>query len=194
MVGAKACQHVGLLEIHPENFRQVANVKMPQMRETVRAKTAGQLIKEYHDVSEGDLGALPGTQRLEVDPNVTPTTSPSRRVPLALKPRLKQELERLTSLRVIAPVDSPTDWVSNVVVATKPSGDIRICIDPKGLNKALKRERYPRSRGIINHSKPSLRSPYDVHPRGYKECFSKFRSLTSTSFTTLDLRCTWQTH
>ena len=97
MVGAKACQHVGLLEIHPENFRQVANVKMPQMRETVRAKTADQLIKEYHDVSEGDLGALPGTQRLEVDPSVTPTILPSRRVPLALKPRLKQELERLTS-------------------------------------------------------------------------------------------------
>ena len=143
LLGAKASQHMGLLEIHPENFTQVANVKMPQSSETARAKTADQLIKEYHDVFEGDLGTLPGTQRLEVDPSVTPTISPSRRVPLALKPRLKQELERLTSLRVIAPVDSPTDWVSNVVVATKPSGDLRICIDPKGLNKALKRERYP---------------------------------------------------
>ena len=140
LLGAKASQHMGLLEIHPENFRQVAKVKMPQGSETARAKTADQLIKEYHDVFEGDLGTLPGTQRLELDPSVTPTISPSRRVPLALKPRLKQELERLTSLRVIAP---PTDWVSNVVVATKPSGDLRICIDPKGLNKALKRERYP---------------------------------------------------
>ena len=46
MVGAQASQHVGLLEIHPENLRQVANVKMPQMRETARAKTADQLIKE----------------------------------------------------------------------------------------------------------------------------------------------------
>ena len=143
LLGAKASQHMGLLEIHPENFRQVANVKMPQSSVRARVKTADQLIKEYHDVFEGDLGTLPGRQRLEVDPSVTPTISPSRRVPLALKPRLKQELERLTSLRVIAPVDSPTDWVSNVVVATKPSGDLRICIDPKGLNKALKRERYP---------------------------------------------------
>ena len=29
------------------------------------------------------------------------------------------------------------------MIATKPSGDLRICIDPKELNKALKRERYP---------------------------------------------------
>lgn len=89
LLEAKASQHMGLLEIHPENFRQVANVKMPQSSETARAKTADLLIKEYG--FEGDLGTLQGTQRLEIDPNVTPTVSPSRRVPLALKPRPKQE-------------------------------------------------------------------------------------------------------
>ena len=29
------------------------------------------------------------------------------------------------------------------MIGTKPSGDLRICICPKELNKALKRERYP---------------------------------------------------
>ena len=29
------------------------------------------------------------------------------------------------------------------MIAKKQSGDLRICIDPKELNKALKRERYP---------------------------------------------------
>lgn len=60
-----------------------------------------------------------------------------------MKPKLKTELDRLTDLGVIAPVDEPTDWVSNIVIATKSSGDLRVCIDPKELNKALKRERYP---------------------------------------------------
>ena len=46
-------------------------------------------------------------------------------------------------LGMIAPMNVPTDWVSNVVIAIKPSGDLRICIDPKELNKALKREGYP---------------------------------------------------
>lgn len=60
-----------------------------------------------------------------------------------LKPGLKQELDKLTKLGTIAPIDAPTDWVSNVVTAIKPSGDLRICINPKALDKALKQERYP---------------------------------------------------
>ena len=69
--------------------------------------------------------------------------SPSRRVPFTIKPKLESELDRLVSLDVLAPVEEPTDWVSNLVITTKPSGDLRICLDPKQLNLALKRERYP---------------------------------------------------
>ena len=38
---------------------------------------------------------------------------------------------------------SATDWVSSVVVETKKDGSLRICIDPRPLNKALKRCHYP---------------------------------------------------
>ena len=51
----------------------------------------------------------------------------------------KLEFERLTDIGVLMPVDEPTDWVSNLVVATKESGDLRLCLDPQQLNKALKR-------------------------------------------------------
>lgn len=112
-------------------------------RNSNTVKTKVQLIKEYDDVFEGDIGTLSCIQRLEVDPSISPTMSPPRRVPFALNSVLKEELERLTILGVIKPVDEPTDWVSIVVRATKPSGDLKICIDPKDLNKALKRERYP---------------------------------------------------
>eukprot|EP00112_Aurelia_sp_Birch-Aquarium-sp1_P004533 Seg1514.5 transcript_id=Seg1514.5/GoldUCD/mRNA.D3Y31 product="putative protein K02A2.6" pseudo=true protein_id=Seg1514.5/GoldUCD/D3Y31 len=37
----------------------------------------------------------------------------------------------------------PTDWVSNFVVAEKPNGKLRVCIDPQHLNQALKRSHYP---------------------------------------------------
>ena len=36
----------------------------------------------------------------------------------------------------------PTDWVSAMAIATKKSGELRICIDPRPLNKVLRRERY----------------------------------------------------
>ena len=102
----KASQHTGHLEMHPENFVRVAGVKQPRCRAD-KLKTADQLIKEYQDVFEGDLGTLPGAQRLEVNPGISPNISPLRRVALALKLRLKQELEKLTKLGVIAPMDAP---------------------------------------------------------------------------------------
>jgi len=41
----------------------------------------------------------------------------------------------------IAKVERPTEWVSSMVVALR-NGKIRICIDPKDLNKCTKREHY----------------------------------------------------
>ena len=40
-------------------------------------------------------------------------------------------------------VDVPTDWVSSIVIVEKPgTGKLRICLDPKHLNQAIKREHY----------------------------------------------------
>ncbi|XP_046573846.1 uncharacterized protein K02A2.6-like [Haliotis rubra] len=66
------------------------------------------------------------------------------KVPLALQQKLKAELERLADLKIITPVNVPTDWISALVVVKKQGTDkIRICIDPKPLNQALKRNHYP---------------------------------------------------
>ena len=71
LLGAKASQHMGLLEIHPENFVRVAGIKQPTCGAD-KLKTPDQLIKGYQDVFEGDLGTLPGDQRLEVNPGISP--------------------------------------------------------------------------------------------------------------------------
>jgi hypothetical protein len=47
----------------------------------------------------------------------------------------------MVNLGVIAKQDEPTDWVSSMVVVRKP-GKLRICLDPKDLNRAIKREHY----------------------------------------------------
>ena len=46
----------------------------------------------------------------------------------------------MVSLGVIEKVDQPTDWVNSIVIIEKHNGDLHICIDPKDLNHAIKRE------------------------------------------------------
>ena len=43
----------------------------------------------------------------------------------------------------IKKVTKPTDWVNSLVAVEKLNGSIRICLDPKDLNDAIKRPHYP---------------------------------------------------
>ena len=43
---------------------------------------------------------------------------------------------------IIAPVDRPTEWVSNLTVVEKKNGTLRVCLDPILLNEAIRRERH----------------------------------------------------
>ena len=101
-----------------------------------------EIQEKYADVFQ-DLGKLDGKLHLEVKENVRPVQLPPRKIPIALKSKLKGELSRLESMGVIKPVDTPTEWVSALVVAPKRDGNIRLCIDPKPLNEALMRNHYP---------------------------------------------------
>ena len=67
--------------------------------------------------------------------------SPVRRIPFSLTEKVKNKLGHLSAKNVITPVQ-PTDWVSNLVVTIKISGDLRVCLDPQELNKAIKREHF----------------------------------------------------
>ena len=44
---------------------------------------------------------------------------------------------------ITVPVDEPTDWVYSLVARDKPSGSFKVCLDPRDLNKAIRREHYP---------------------------------------------------
>ena len=72
-----------------------------------------------------------------------PVQHAPRRVPVAIRDKLKQTLEHLTQQGIITPVTEPTDWISSMVVVTKKNGMLRICLDPNDLNRAVQREHYP---------------------------------------------------
>ena len=104
--------------------------------------TTESILKEYADVFIGE-GKLEGDLPLEIDPNVPLVQLPTRKVPIAIKEKLKEEMDRLEGLNIITPVNVPTSWISATVVTLKINGNIRLCVDPKPLNQVLKRNHYP---------------------------------------------------
>lgn len=151
ILGARAIQQMGLITVNSDTIldkceaavNDIKNVPAIRRQPSVNTEvTLDYLDREFSDVFQGE-GKLDGKLDLKVDRNMPPVKLPTRKVPLALKAKVKAELDRLTELDIIEPVDTPTDWISSMVVVSKPSGKLRLCIDPKPLNKALKRNHYP---------------------------------------------------
>ena len=97
------------------------------------------------DFPEVDLstGMLPVLVTLKVDPTVKPVQHGPRKQPHTFKKRIIGKLKQKTEDEHIIPVKEPSEWVSSMVIAVRPGRDIRICLDPKDLNKAVQREHYP---------------------------------------------------
>ena len=140
-IGAKAAQEMELITVSDENVIMtfpLARANEPQVKQI----TAEELLKQYSHVFDHPLGTLPGEVHLEVDSSAIPVITPTRRVPTALKDDLKKELNRYVGQEILAPVEEPTPWVSSLAVATKKSYAPRVCINPRPLNEALKRETF----------------------------------------------------
>ena len=127
ILGNVTSQRMGLVQVREDNFERVATVTEED---------------DFSEVFGNSLGKLPGVQTLRVSPTAQPTVMARRRVPIAIRPKLKKELNRLVEMGVITPVQEPTSWVSQIVIAPKKSGEIRVCIDPHELNKVLLREHF----------------------------------------------------
>ena len=137
IIGLPTCRRLGLVTLHYSLSESPVDASSGH-----KITSRSQLLRDYNDVFTG-IGCLDEECHIETDPSVTPIIHPPRRVPYALRDSLKSELDSLVDKGIIRPVTQPTDWVNSYVCVTKRDGRIRLCIDPKHLNKAIKRPHYP---------------------------------------------------
>ena len=102
-------------------------------------------MQEYKTVFTG-IGKLKGySVKLNIDENAIPQAQPQRRVPFHIRKKVKaavKELEREGIIEAV-PEDSPAQWVSPIVAVPKKDDSVRLCVDMRMPNKAIKRVRYP---------------------------------------------------
>ena len=98
-----------------------------------------------------------------------PVKVPPRRIPAHYREEVKQQLQDMLNQGIIQESSSP--WMAPAVYVPKKSGEIRLCVDYRELNKKTTKDAYP------------LPLPDEVQDR----------LEGSTMFSTLDLQCGyWQ--
>ena len=140
ILGLPTCRDMKLVTLnHGISTTQAETASMPNPQGNADARS--ELLCQYQDCFQG-IGCFQGEFHITLDPTVPPVIHPPRRVPEALREPLKRELDALVEQGIIAKVDEPTDWVNSLVCVTKANGTLRLCLDPKDLNRAIKRPHH----------------------------------------------------
>ena len=122
LLGYWTATDLGILRVNPAGTLGTRNCN------TVDDTLVGQLKAKYPSVLD-EIGKLKGYQlKLHVDPSVTPVVQKMHRVPFSLTDKVTAKVNELLEKDLIEKVEGPTAWVSPVVVASKASGDIRLCV------------------------------------------------------------------
>ena len=115
-----------------------------QTSDSISNSYADNIFKKHPSLFEG-LGKMKDSKvTLHIDENVQPVAQPHRRIPFHMRKKVEQEIQRLEQLDIIEKVDGPTPWVSPIVCVPKPKSpsEIRLCVDMRVPNAAIKRTRH----------------------------------------------------
>ena len=132
-----------VVETGPSLLGRTACERLDLVRRILAADREDKEVRDAHNYvlpdNVSEMSAIPFVHKIVVREGSQPVSASSRRVPVAVKGKLKGELERMLRLGVIERVVGATDWVNHMVIVYKPNGDIRLCLDPRALNKSIVR-------------------------------------------------------
>ena len=135
ILGQTDCEALGLIE----RINTVkTKVQIPRGGEEEKQR----MVNQYAEVFSG-IGEMKQEYDIRTDPSVIPEHQPPRKLPFAKLEKLKATLEDLKQKDIITDEPEHTPWVSNLVATEKKSGELRVCLDPRPLNKAIMRDPFP---------------------------------------------------
>ena len=110
---------------------------------TNSVKSANEIPSEFPQLFQG-LGHLDDRViKLHIDEKVQPVAQKQRRVPFHVRQQVEAQIKKDEELGVIEKATGPTPWISPIVVVPKKDpGKIRVCVDMRAANTAIKRERH----------------------------------------------------
>ena len=103
--------------------------------------TNQEIFQGYKSIFEG-IGCIAEPYHIKVQEGAVPVVHAPRKIPASLREKVQDELSNMEKKGIIKKVEEPTSWANSMVFNEKKSGKLRICIDPRDLNKVIEREPY----------------------------------------------------
>lgn len=175
ILGRNWLQKLGMWPIKFENSeRQKSNVDHMSSPEPNVEKEIVKLKNTFPGVFAPGFGAFTkGNLKLKLQPGTQPKFLQPRKIPIAIKGKVENEIGRLVENKIIVPVEY-SEWGTPVVPILKDKGAIRLCGDFKvTLNKYLCVDHFPLPRiewvfeilrGGAQFTKLDLREAYQQLP------------------------------
>ncbi|XP_027156517.1 uncharacterized protein LOC113757408 [Coffea eugenioides] len=104
----------------------------------------------FQDVFAWSYNDMPGistdivVHRLPTDPNFPPVKQKPRKFKPDMRLKIKEQIEKQLNARIIMVSHYPI-WLSNPVPVPKKSGEVRVCVNYRDLNKASPKDDFPLS-------------------------------------------------
>ncbi len=132
------------LQIVDLNLDALQPTLQPQPENKVHPALRGQItsvsqLKAAYPNQFDRIGKFREPAKLYLKEDAVPFSDAPRKTSLSLKPKIKEELQRLEKDGIIKKVSEHTDWCSSLAYVTKADGSLRVCLDPQKLNQNLKR-------------------------------------------------------
>ena len=130
ILGLSGCKALTIVTIHELRSKQEAPVQPIKSVEDLKSS-----FPEQFDT----IGNFRGKAVLHLKEDAEPTIDAPRKCSVHLKDKIKAELDDMEKNGIIRKVEHHTDWCNSMTTTVKKDGSIRLCLDPKRLNNALKR-------------------------------------------------------
>jgi ribonuclease HI len=94
----------------------------------------------YEDLKTYDTSVI--EHKIPLKEEAKPFRQKLRQINPMLLPVMEKEVKKLLDAQIIVPLRY-SEWVANLVLVRKKSGEIRLCVDFRNLNRSSKKDNYP---------------------------------------------------
>ena len=136
-------EQIDAVTLTPESAADYTKLRQKWAQHLPIGKRTGDPLEDlkliFPDAFDGTVGLFPGELELKLSPDAQPMQLGPRSVPLSVHKDLRKHLDDMDQQQIIRECPETTEWVHNLVHVRKKNGSLRVCLDPRSLNKHLVR-------------------------------------------------------